>query len=340
MDKTEKRICWYSALLIALMMNSAKLMALRENGILARYWHFNLAELLFQAVLNLLFCYLLFYLNLQKNTPISMLSRQRRRGLYYLVNALTVLVCFLAIGITQLLLFRSVPAPRIYWVAYMGRFGASTVLVGIMIKIILLLRAGKQQATENERLKSAYMAAELELLKEQMNPHFLFNSLSSLSGVIREDPELAQRYLRELSNVFRYALVRSNANLVTLGEELAMIRSFAQLITMRLEEAFSLHIYVDSRFYPYQLPHLSLQPLLENAVKHNAATRSNPLIVEVYLQGGFLVISNTLCEVPEPESSNSLGLANLNERFRIMVQAEIEIERTDELFIVKLPLKT
>jgi sensor histidine kinase YesM len=339
MDKTEKRICWYSSLLIALMMNSAKLMALRENGILARYWHFNLTELLFQAVMNMLFCFLLFYLNLQKNTPLSILRGQHKRSIYYLINAVIIMVCFLLIGTAQAVLFKGNHLPRVYWIAYIGRFCVSTVLIGIMIKIILLLREGKQQASENEQLKSAYMAAELELLKEQMNPHFLFNSLSSLSGVIREDPVLAQKYVRELSNVFRYTIAKSKANLVTLEEELTMLRSFAQLITMRLEKAFMFNIHVDSQFYNYKLPHLSLQPLLENAVKHNAATKLKPLIVDVFMQAERLVVSNTICEIPQPESSNSLGLANLNERFKMMVQAEIEIERTNDLFIVKLPLK-
>lgn len=247
-------------------------------------------------------------------------------------------MCFIVAGTAQGALFRGNHVPVIYWSAYLARFGISTILVGIMIKIILLLRDGKRQALENEQLKSAYMAAELELLKGQMNPHFLFNSLSSLSGVIREDPVLAQRYVRELSNVFRYTIAISKANLVTLEEELTMIRSFAQLITMRFEQAFMLNIHVDKQMYGRWLPHLSLQPLLENAIKHNAATLAKPLIVDVYLDGDKLVVSNTICEMPNLESSG-VGLTNLNERFKIMMNAEIEIEKNNELFMVKLPLK-
>ena len=183
------------------------------------------------------------------------------------------------------------------------------------------------------------MVAELELLKEQMNPHFFFNSLSSLSGVIREDPEMAQKYLRELSNVFRYAITQSKANLVTVEAELTMLRSFAQLINLRLEGAFKLDIQVHEPYLFYQLPHLSLQPLLENAVKHNAATIMKPLNVVIDIQQEHLVVSNNIWQIPQPESSNGVGLANLNERFKIMMQQEIEIIKTDELFIVKLPLK-
>jgi LytS/YehU family sensor histidine kinase len=157
--------------------------------------------------------------------------------------------------------------------------------------------------------------------------------------VIRENPNLAQKYVRELSNVFRYAITHSKANLVTLGEELAMLQSFAQLITMRMEDAFELNINVDQQYMDYQLPHLSLQPLLENAVKHNAATLARPLKVDIYTELNHVVVSNTIWEIPTPESSNGLGLANLNSRFKLMMHDELEIIKTGERFTVKLPLK-
>ena len=339
MDKTEKRICWYSSLLIALMMNSAKLLALRENSIIAHYWHFDFGEWSFQLLYNFAFCYLMFYLNLSSRGRFSVYRDQKKYSIYFLYNAVVILLCMITGGIIQRFEFGFKALPAVVGSGYFVRFILSTILVGIVINIILLMREGKQKEVENEQLKNAYMTAELELLKDQMNPHFLFNSLSSLSGVIREDPNLAQKYVRELSNVFRYTLVRSKINLVTVEEELTMLRSFVQLITMRLENAFQLDIMVTEPFLSYKLPHLSLQPLLENVVKHNAATKARPLKVEIYVMFDYLVISNNLWEIPTPESSNGLGLINLNERYKIMLQQEIEIEKNDELFIVKLPLK-
>lgn len=374
MDKNERRICWYSSLLIALMMNSAKLLALRENGIVARYWHFNPGELSFQAAFNLLFCYLLFYLNLQSSCRIAIYRQQKKNTGYYAANAMVVTtMAILGMGL-QFVLFADSPLRRFFWPGHIGRFCMSAILVAIVVKIILLLRDGKKQELAHEHLKSAYMVAELELLKEQMNPHFLFNALSSLSGIIREDPELAQKYVRELSIVFRYAITRSKVNLVTLDEELTMLQSFARLVTMRLEEAFELKVDVPAQMLNLKLPHLSLQPLLENAVKHNAATLKKPVSVYIYAErngrkleagstellplsreagslpiytGGMaaqpqytLVVSNTINPMPVPESSNGLGLANLNERFKIMMQSEIEISKTTGHFTVKLPLAT
>jgi sensor histidine kinase YesM len=339
MDKNEQRICGYSALLIALMMSLPRLLALREHGIIARYWHFNPAEFVFQFVFNLLFCYLLFNINLRSNSVLSIYRSDNRYATYFLFNGSVVLLGITLGSIIQFICFESARL-GVLWMGYLARFGLSAVMMGIIVKIILLLRQARNKDIENEQLKSARMVAELDLLKEQMNPHFLFNSLSSLSGVIREDPELAQKYLRELSNVFRYALARSKANLVRLDEELAMLRSFAQLITMRLEDAFKLDIEVDDQFMACQLPHLSLQPLLENAVKHNSATKRHPLKVKIYVDDEQLVMVNTLNEIEVPEESNGIGLANLNERFKIMLDHEIGIVKTDEYFIVKLPLKT
>ncbi|PWK69966.1 histidine kinase [Mucilaginibacter oryzae] len=339
MDNTEKRICLYSSLLIGLMVNSGKLLALRENGIVAHYWKFNLAEWCFQAFYNAAFCCLIFYLNIKPGGYLSVYRDQKRYWAYLFCNALVALVSLVTGLIIQRAWFGYDGVPGGLAAGYFTRFGISCILIVILIRIVFLLRQTRQKDLENARLKTAYMASELELLKEQMNPHFLFNSLSSLSAIIAEDPAMAQKYLKELSNVFRYALVRTKVNLVTVANELTMLRSFAQPVTMRLEKAFRLNINVDSAYLSYQLPHLSLQPLLENAVKHNAATLNDPLVVNIYVFNGLLVVSNNLQPISSPENSTGIGLANLNERFKIMTGREIEIIKTADDFIVKLPLK-
>jgi len=108
---------------------------------------------------------------------------------------------------------------------------------------------------------------------------------------------------------------------------------------MRLENTFKMEINLPDEVLNHQLPHLTLQPLLENAVKHNAATSTKPLHVRLYVDDELLVLSNNLNEIPTPESSNGMGLANLNERFKIMVKQEIEISKSHDEFLVKIPLK-
>jgi two-component system LytT family sensor kinase len=336
MDKTEKRLRLYCALFIAIILNSTKLLALRENGILAQYWHFDLIEFIFQITYSFGFCYLFIYVNLKQGLWIQ------RSNFEYFLNGLKyfgyLIMGMLLGGVIQRAISDHTQLRGIFWGGYFSRYMATGLLTAIVVKIILLMREGRQKSRENEQLKTAYLEAELELLKGQLNPHFLFNSFSSLSGIIREDPQLAQHYVGQLSKVFRYSLQQSGADLVTLGDELDMVQSYGELLTMRFEKAFKLSIDINPQWLTNKIPHLSLQLLLENAAKHNMATLRKPLKVNLSVEGKFIVFRNNLQQVATPENSTGIGLANLNERYKILMHREIEITKTAEHFIVKLPL--
>lgn len=338
MNNNERRICFYSSLLIALIVNSGRLLALRPNSIMARYWQFDLGELSFQLLFNLVFCCLIFYLNLTKGTFVVRYRERKQLGLYVAANGLLVITFIIIGNAFQYILFASNHINGTYRMGYFVRFGLSTVLIFIILRIILLLRAARVKEAVHEQLKHAYLQAQLELLKEQLNPHLLFNSLSSLSGIVREDPKLAQFYILHLSKVFRHALSHSGTNLVTLDTELETIKSYAQLLKMRFEQAFCLEIDVPQPYLNAQIPHLSLQPLLENAAKHNSATLASPLTVRIYVDAQMLIVSNNLQELTGLENSHGIGLLNLTERFRLLVEKDIEIEKTEKFFMVKLPL--
>jgi two-component system LytT family sensor kinase len=338
MNKTEQRICLYSGLFIGLVMNSPKLLALRENSIVGRYWHFNLFELLVQISINIGFCYLIFYANLRKGKWLSICLENGHILSYLFLNLLIGITYYFAGGIFQRHLFSMSQLKGVYWSGYFGRFALSALFSGIIIKLILLLREGVAKDQENIQLKTAYLEAELQLLKEQVNPHFLFNSLSSLSGVVRENPEKAQGFISHLSRILRYALVHSNNQMVAVGDELSIVKSYEQLLKMRFEEAFILCIDIPPEYLEKQLPHLSLQPLVENAAKHNVATNAKPLKVNIFIEGGKLVVSNNYQETTINENSTGTGLNNLNSRYRILAHKEIDIEKNKESFIVKLPL--
>jgi LytS/YehU family sensor histidine kinase len=141
-----------------------------------------------------------------------------------------------------------------------------------------------------------------------------------------------------MSNVFRHALIHSGTSLVSIEQEINNIRSYEQLMVLRLEKGFHLNVNVSSSLLHYRIPHLSLQPLLENATKHNIATVEKPLIVHIYDEDGWLNVSNNLQPIATPEYSTGIGLVNLNERFRLLLHREIEISKTNDRFLVKLPL--
>lgn len=338
MIKNERKIYIYSALLITLVANSAKLMALNTDGIIARYWQFNIWEYSFQFVYNMVFCMVLLHFNLSEGKFLSVYRENRQWVKFYLLNTLLVAAAIIAGSFLHTLLFGTLPFPRIRIRGYFARFLLSSIMVAVTIRLILLMRESKNKDLINEQLRTAYLQAQLKLLQEQLNPHFLFNTLSSLSAVVREDPNLAQSYILHVSKVFRYTLMYSGNDMVTLDKELLHLESYIQLVKMRLENTFQIYIDIEKNTLDKKILHLSLQPLVENAAKHNMATVTHPLIITLYEEKGKMIVRNNLQPIASETESTGLGLTNLNERYRLKTQHEIEIHQTAEYFMVKLPL--
>lgn len=189
---------------------------------------------------------------------------------------------------------------------------------------------------ENEHLKSENLLVQLSSLKNQLNPHFLFNSLNTLSWLINEDKEKSQRYLQKLSQVLRYSLSMQGQSLVPLKEELALVDSYIFLLQIRFGN--NLHILKDIENLQFKIPPLSLQLLIENAIKHNIISTASPLSIwiEVNEKAKTIIVRNTLNLKPNSEGTG-IGLANLNERFKILANHEIEIQQNED-FTVTLPL--
>jgi len=338
MIKNERKIYIYSALLITLVVNSAKLMALNTDGIIARYWQFNIWEYGFQFLYNMAFCMVLLHLNLSEGKFLSVYRENKQWVKLYLLNALLIMAAIMVGSLLHTLLFGALSFLRIRIRGYFARFLLSSVMVAVMIRLILLMRESKNKDLINEQLRTAYLQAQLKLLREQLNPHFLFNTLSSLSAIVREDPNLAQSYILHLSKVFRYTLMHSGNDMVTVDKELLHLESYVQLVKMRLENTFQIHIDIKKNTLDKKILHLSLQPLVENAIKHNMATDSHPLTVTIVEENGKMIVRNNLQPITSEAESTGLGLTNLNERYLLKTQHEIEIHQTAEYFMVKLPL--
>ncbi|QRA44346.1 sensor histidine kinase [Chryseobacterium cucumeris] len=338
MIKNEGKIYFYSSLLITLVVNSAKLMALNTNGIIARYWHFNIWEYSFQFLYNFVFCLLLFYFNLSRNRFFGIFRENKQWIRFYLANTFLIAVFFIAGSTIHYIFFGTVHLPGTMIRGYFARFLLSTIMIAVVIRLILLMRESRNKDQINEQLQTAYLQAQLRQLQEQLNPHFLFNTLSSLSAIVRENPQQAQSYIVHLSKVFRYTLVHTGNDLVTINQELLHLSSYTQLLSMRLENSFQINIAISQETLQREIPHLSLQPLVENAVKHNIATISQPLCIDIYNENNSLVVRNNLQPLPHETEGTGLGLINLGERYKLQIQHEIEIHTTKEYFIVKLPL--
>ena len=216
-----------------------------------------------------------------------------------------------------------------------------TVVLMILVFISRILRyqiTRQEDLAEKELLKQQSLKNELEALKNQINPHFLFNSLNSLNSLIR-DNKPATTFVNKLSFMYRYILQSGSEDLVTLNEELKFLESYIYLIKTRYRDPFRIDIAIDNSMLTETLPALALQLLVENAVKHNEISKTNPLLVKVYSKDDYIIVENIIRQRTTFVDSTGNGLVNLNKRYQMLKKKSIVISRNNQVFKVKLPLK-
>ena len=191
---------------------------------------------------------------------------------------------------------------------------------------------------ETEQLKREYMQSQLLGLKSQMNPHFLFNSLNSLSSLIHEDAEGAELFLDHMSKVYRYLLRNHDEQLVSLGTELNFIQSYYHLLKVRHADGLSLHIDVAPHYEETMIPPLTLQMIIENALNSNTASRKTPLHIDIRAAGRKLIISNTVNPKHGAPLAGDESLDNIIKKFRLLVQKNILIELSEGERIIQIPI--
>jgi hypothetical protein len=208
-------------------------------------------------------------------------------------------------------------------------------------QIYVLIYQRQQILLENEQLQNENLTTRYNMLVSQINPHFFFNSLNSLSMLVRErDSERALEYIDQLSYTFRYITQNgNNSELVSLRDEMSFAKAYCYMFHIRYADKIFFDISVSEEYFEYKLPALSLQPLIGNAVKHNAITSKNPLRVSIRTENGNLVVSNPKRPLLEPQVGTGTGLQNLCSRYELMLGKKIEIECSGNEFIVRLPLK-
>ncbi|WP_460674466.1 sensor histidine kinase [Larkinella ripae] len=197
----------------------------------------------------------------------------------------------------------------------------------------------KENSLQAEIYKREVLLNQLDVLKNQINPHFLFNSLNALSSLISEDARQAEQYVDEMARVYRYLLQTNENTLTSLENELDFIQSYYHLLKMRYGAGVLLTIDVPGDFLPRQLPPLTLQLLVENAVKHNRVQATNPLQIRIELTpDGWLRVRNNVQRKTTKVLSNQVGLNNIAAKYRLLDESEPRITEQDGFFIVTLPL--
>ncbi len=206
-------------------------------------------------------------------------------------------------------------------------------------EVIYILEKFKEVTAEKQMIEKLQLQQEFSHLKQKVNPHFLFNCFNTLSSLISEDKNQAEKFLDELSKVYRYLLRSNESGMSTVDQELQFINSYYKLLKTRYGNGFELQINIDPKYKEYQLPSLSLQLLVENAVKHNIVSKQKPVQVRIHSSpDARLIVENNLNKKIHITESTGIGLSNIREKYKLLNRDEVIVSETNEKFMVSVPL--
>lgn len=233
------------------------------------------------------------------------------------------------------------------WDYAFSQNGRNTVLIALIIVVVISLifysvsffKQIETEKRENVLLREEKLNAELNALKAQVDPHFLFNSFNVLSGLIDENPPQAQKFLSGLSKIYRYVLENRDEDFVTLDSEINFAQQYLDLQKVRFEHSLLLDLNVSEADMQKKLPALSLQLLLENAIKHNAFDAQSPLKITIDSHADKLVVSNNTRARKNLSDGSGLGLSNIRERYKLHKIEGFSVQDQGQIFRVELPLK-
>lgn len=326
--KVSARVIWLSSLFIGVLASIPKILQLNITGI----------ELMVDASIAFTFSLFVSYANIYSMPKFS--SQPIAADFF---NKRLMWSLFLGIVLMTLLVFvHQVLFPHYQFQSMLMMYQFRGILINLTIYMFLhlLYQSHRSQlmGVELERTKADNLGAQFELLKQQVNPHFLFNSLSTLKSMIEIDDPQAPDFINKLSDFYRFTLENRKSDLISLEEEMEILEAYVYLLKARFEEGIHLSVDIEQSVYKSFIPPFTLQLLVENCIKHNIVSLEQPLTIRLYTANDYLVIENTLQLKKNPEYSTQLGLENINQRYLHLLKNKVEIENNATSFKVKLPL--
>lgn len=326
--KISHRLIWFSSLFLGMLTAVPKI---AEH-------QFRPYEALVDSSVTFLFALIIWYYNVYNlprytaNNPKGGFStKQLLKGLFFGLVLMFLLAC-----IQQYLLSHLPFGP------VMLMFEVRSILISSAFYMFIHLwyqsYLNQQVSVELERTTAANVWAQYELLKQQVNPHFLFNSLNTLKYMVESGDPQAVNFILKLSDFYRFTLESRKLDLIDLSEELKILEAYMYLLKARFENGIELSTNLPEKVHTSPIPPFTLQLLIENCIKHNIVSLEKPLQIRLYLDTDYLVIENNIQLKREPESSTGLGLENINQRYQHLLDREIVIEVTDNTFTIKLPV--
>lgn len=215
-----------------------------------------------------------------------------------------------------------------------------TVIISLFIHAVYFYRSYQENKIKEQKIIAGTASAKFESLKNQIDPHFLFNSLNVFSSLIEENPENAQKFTSSLSKIYRYVLEQRDKELVDIEEELAFAKTYMSLLKMRFENSIFYELPENVNNPEAKIVPLSLQLLLENTVKHNVVSEKKPLHIRIFERNNCLIVQNDLQKKEVLKDRQGVGLQNIISRYAILTDRKVTVAQTENEFTVELPLLT
>jgi sensor histidine kinase YesM len=326
--KVSGKLIWLSSLFLGILASVPKI---AEH-------HFNPYEALVNSSITFLFSLFVWYYNLITFPAYSSRDVAAGFSVARMIKSLVMglIVMFILALIQQYLLSHLDFGPVMLMVEMRG------ILINLMFYLFLhLLYQGyqnQQVGIELERTKADNLSAQYELLKQQVNPHFLFNSLNTLKYMVESEDPHAVKFILKLSDFYRFTLESRKQDLIRLADELDILNAYMFLLKARFEEGIDLSVNIKEEHHKTLVPPFTLQLLVENCIKHNVVSLEHPLHISLYSENNCIVVENKLQLKRTPESSTGMGLENINQRYMHLLNKKIEIQASETSFKVKLPI--
>lgn len=324
--RVSKRVIWLSSLALGILASIPKLFDHGSTPL----------EIIINSSITFLFSVFIWYLNiysLPKFTSQKTTKNFLNVKLLLSVVVGMVMMVLLVIAHQELFEATQLDAP----VMFELRGVLINLIVYMFVHLLFQNYKTQQIGVELERTISVNIGAQYELLKQQVNPHFLFNSLNTLKSMVdMQDPQSSE-FILKLSDFYRFTLESRKMDLITLSEELKILDSYTYLLKARFEEGFEVENTIEADSGAISIPPFTLQLLIENCIKHNVVSLEKPLLIKLYNDENFIIVENKI-QLKRGELSTGVGLDNINQRFLHLIHKEIEIEKTETIFKVKIPI--
>lgn len=337
---SKKKLVLLSSLAITILFSLPRVLVLFQLGQADADINFKTLDYVFRTVYCFLFAVIFFSINLETGKFRAGPASINMGSLYHriFINVFLFLVVDITLVRFHLALFDPLTPERLFRFVFNLNLILEAIFIVLISQIYRLLFNNYQVKIENESLLKTNAEARYEALKNQVNPHFLFNSFNTINSLILDDRQKAVGYVNNMSDVFRYVLESSQKSHAAVGEEIKFIEAYAQMLKGRYGDKIAFNVDVSQQHLSYLIPPMALQVLVENAVKHNVISQNKHLEISIRSDRDTLVVSNKLQEKKSREPSTGLGLNNLDKRCKYLTGRELIVKRTERDFTVIIPL--